>query len=194
MTPLKFAPITIFENIVFMKFGFHAQEHAHDIITRKKLEFQTSGLMFWGYNGTLCNPVKQVQPFVKSMNEQNSKVYLAMSYTRSKPANAGGIVASEYSIDNVIWSAIPDGIKVIGSKYAIVCSDLITTSEYINFCEYKIAIGHSEGTNANNYIRYQVDKGCMKKTNKNVIQAEMIKIELYAEIVYPYAVFLYPKP
>jgi hypothetical protein len=179
-----------FDNIVFMKFGYHAEENEYNIIRRKQLEFENAGKVFWGYGGIICHPLRQVQPFVRYFNEQNSKVYLVMSFTPSKPLNAG-THAEEYSVDGVNWNKLPRGINVIGSKFAIVCSKLFTIKEKINLYEYNIAIGQSEGKNASDYISYRVDKGCLlKNANSKQNKSNIKDIELYAEIVYPYAVFI----
>ncbi len=173
-----------------MKFGYHAEEGEDSIIKRKQMEFENAGRIFWGYGGVICHPLKQVQPFVGNVNKRNLKAYLAMSFTPSKPL-INGIKAEEYSIDGVNWDSLPKGIIVKGSKYAIVCSRLYTINEEINLYDYNIAIGQSEGKNAGDYIRYRVDKGCLTRNlDFQQRKSDIKEIKLYAEIIYPYAVFI----
>lgn len=177
----------MFKNIVYMKYGYHAKEHEQDIVKRKKLEFQKSGKMFWGYGGVVCHPIKQVQPFAKKFND----VFLAMSLTSSKPTMEG-YLAKEYSIDGKIWKKIPNGIKVTGSKYALVCSSLVTVKRNIDLSQYNVAIGPSKNKLASEYIKFRIDKGCLINNNKleKGDDSTMVEIRLCAKIIHPYAVLL----
>jgi len=183
------------EAIVFMKYGYHATEGATDIIARKKEEFKKAGVMFWGYGGSSCHPEKQVQQFVKDMHLKGKRVFLAMSFTKSKLDNDKNLF-SQYSIDNVKWTKVPDNIKVTGSKHAIVCSKLFDCSININLNEYRIAVGPSKGDKASAYIKGQSDKGCLVKSdnelsyNNDIAEANNVQIKLLAEIVAPFAVYM----
>lgn len=181
--------------IVFMKYGYHATEHKDKIIKRKKLEFKETGVMFWGYGGHACHPEKQVQQFVRDMHSIGKKVFLAMAFTKSK-SDTDGKSSSQYSVDREKWTDVPQGIKVTGSKHAIVCSELFDCDITINLNDYKIAVGRSKGNEASNYIKGQSDKGCLIKSSdetsdiKEVIQPKNVRIKLLAEIVEPFAVFM----
>lgn len=183
-------PQSDLKNIVFMKFGYHAKEGEQDIISRKMQEYAMTGKIFWGYGGTLCHPTNQIKPFVDNAQKLNEDVWLAMSFTPSRP-NMAGVQAIEYSADGKKWLPIPDGIMVTGSKYAIVCENLISVDTIINLADYEIAVGKSTGKLGNEYIQYQVDKGCLKKhehTNDDL--RKEIEIKLCARLVAPYAVFV----
>jgi len=190
------ATLTIdLEAIVFMKLGYHAKQDKVSIIERKKLEFKKAGVMFWGYGGTACHPEMQVQQFVKDMHLQERKVFLAMSFTKSKPGmdNKSSL---RYSVDKLNWNNVPDGIEVTGSKHAIICSELINCDINIDLNHYKVAIGASKGRKASDYIKGQSDKGCLANSNDDpsdpsqIIKSNVVKISLLAEIVEPYAVFM----
>jgi hypothetical protein len=175
-----------------MKFGYHAREGEDDIVKRKQLEFKNAGKIFWGYGGVICHPINQVQPFARKLSKKDINVFLTMSFTPSRPLMEGTI-AKEYSIDGIKWDKLPNGITVKGSKFAIVCSDLINIKEKINLYKYNVAIGPSEGKNAGDYIKYRVDKGCLTKAaNTSLVEnkSNIRDIELYAELVYPYAVLI----
>lgn len=176
------------EHIVYMKFGYHALESENDIIVRKQKEFFNTGQMFWGYGGSICHPLNQVRPFLEWSKELNKKVHLVMSFTPSKPTMDGDS-SNEYSTDGINWKKIPDKIKVTGSKYAIVCGELVETSFDLNLGDYNVALGPSKGKNASDYVKFRVDKGCLIKNTNNIL-TNHVKIRLVTEIVSPYAVKL----
>lgn len=133
-----------YENIIFMKYGVHASEQVEQIVERKMREIQEAKLMFWGYGGTICHPINQVQPFLKRNAARNQKTYLVMAYTPSK-MNGSMMEAISYSTDKVSWNKIPTGIHVYGSKYAIVCNS-------IRRCDFTLDL-------ADYWFRLEVQKG-----------------------------------
>jgi hypothetical protein len=175
--------------IVFMKFGYHALENETDIVCRKRDEYKQSGKIFWGYGGTLCHPINQVRPFAMNMQSKGIKVYLAMSFTKSKPQMTGH-ECKMFSVNNKDWKEIPNGIKVTGSKYAIVCSQLEDCNIRLNLDSYQVAIGPSRGKIASQYIGFRVDKGCLQKLDNTDISSNEVSIQLISEIVEPFAVLL----
>lgn len=183
-------PKELYRNIIIMKYGVHASESIESIVKRKLEEIQVCQKMYWGYGGVLCHPLNQVQPFLKENCSKGEKTYLLLTKTPSKLNNAPSI-ATEYSIDKVQWQLIPDGIKVLGSKYAIVCKSIEQCDFLIDLANYIIPIGNSKGRILSNYICGRVDKACGRYnndlTNKN---SKLVSISLCAEIDYPYSVFL----
>ena len=100
-------------------------------------------------------------------------------------------MATDYSIDKVQWQPIPNGIKVLGSKYAIVCKSIEQCNFSIDLANYVIPIGNSKGKILSNYIRGHVDKACGRYNNNLPNQdSQLVNISLCAEIDYPYSVFL----
>jgi len=178
------------DNIIFMKFGYHALENKNEIIERKQREYHESGKIFWGYGGTICHPIKQVQPFVKEMSDKGLKVFLAMTFTKSKPSMKNESSKS-FSHNSVNWQDIPLGINVTGSKYAIVCSKLIECDYGIDLSQFSVALGPSKGKNANDYIKNRIDKGCLIKNRiDNKLPQNNVKIQLLAQVIAPYSVLL----
>ena len=150
---------TVYKNIIFMKYGVHAGEKVEDIINRKMREIENAQKMFWGYGGTICNPKSQVQPFLESNINKNEKTYLLMAYTPSEFRNSED-KAESYSVDNVNWDEIPQGIHVKGSKYAIVCKNIKRCDFQIDLADYIVPIGNSKGRTLSDYIKGHLDKGC----------------------------------
>ncbi len=178
-----------FDHIVFMKFGYHALENEDDIIKRKIKEFQKEKMLFWGYGGSICHPLNQVQPFLKWSHSIDKRVFLLMSFTPSKP-QMDVTLAREYSVDGEVWNPIPKGIKVTGSKYALVCNELKEVDFDINLSNYKVAIGASKGKLASNYVKFRVDKGCFVKHLNEDKDNSNLNIRLMAEIISPYSVMV----
>lgn len=149
-------------NIIVMKYGFHVQETVDDIMKRKTKEMQDLGQLFWGYGGSICNPITQVQPFLEENSRRGESTYLLLIRT-SSDYHAVGSVAKFYSRDKVEWKKIPDGINVIGSKFALVCEDLTPMRFLLNLSQYKIAVGKSKNKLLKDYFRGRVDKACARK-------------------------------
>ncbi len=42
------------EKFLFMKVGNHAGEQWEQILTRKRKEYEATGMCFWGYGGNAC--------------------------------------------------------------------------------------------------------------------------------------------
>lgn len=135
---------TSYKNIIYMKYGVHASESIDSIIKRKTEEIKKCQQMFWGYGGVLCHPLNQVQPFLKENLLKGEKTYLLLSQTQSKLNNAPS-TAMTYSCDKVEWQPIPNGIKVLGSKYAIVCKSIEQCDFCIDLSNYIVSIGNSMG-------------------------------------------------
>ncbi len=177
---------------IFMKVGNHAGEDFEEILERKNLEFKEAGRIFWGYGGTACHPINQVQPFVKASIKKQGKIYLFMQTINSK-ADPDIIPATEYSEDGVDWKPIPDGIEVIGSRYALVLGEIKPGELEIPQEEYMVGIGPSRGKYAFEYIKGHVDKACLSKAMPPDFKTGKIKnrkIEYQAELLKPYAVLL----
>lgn len=183
-----------FENIVFMKYGVHASESVDSILNRKLEELGSCQKMFWGYGGVICHPTKQVQPFANANFSEKKKTYLLLSETPSKLNNSPS-VATHFSRDNDRWQTIEDGIKVLGSKYAIVCKNLEKCNFQIDLSQYVIPVGNSQGKLLSEYVKGRVDKACGQRLSGYVssnlnTKNNLVHISLYAEIIDPYSVFV----
>ena len=174
---------------IFMKVGQHANEEFESILTRKNEEFNRTGRIFWGYGGTSCHPIRHVQPFAKMNIKINRPVYLLMEKIDSH-AHPDIAPATEYSEDGIVWKPIPDGINVLGSRYALVLDEIKPGALDINIDNYEVGIGPSRGKSASNYIKGRIDKACLTRSSKTIGQDTPKKIELYAKLLEPYAVML----
>lgn len=172
-----------FENIILMKYGYHAGEEVDAIIKRKEKEIADVGYCFWGYGGTLLHPLNQTQPFC-----ENKKVYLLLTQTPSKFLNSAKR-AEYYSKDKITYEKIPNGINVLGSKYALVFKNLKKVDMEINLYDYEIGIGASTGKCLKDYFGGRVDKA-IATFNGKADKEEKVHIDYVAEMIVPYAVII----
>ena len=179
-----------YNNIIYMKYGVHASESIESIVKRKMQEIEVCQKMFWGYGGTICHPTNQVQPFLERNLSKGEKTYLLLSKTLSE-LNNDPTVALAYSVNHQEWVPIPEGITVLGSKYAIICKNIQQCNFSIDLADYVVPIGNSKGRKLSDYIQGQVSKACgqyCKNTDKSA--SRIVNITLCAEITEPFAVFL----
>lgn len=176
---------------MFMKVGTHAQEPLEEILERKTKEIEDAGVAFWGYGGNTCHPQHMVQPFARSFEERGGAIYLCMQEIDSRHF-APGVSADEYSVDGISWMSIPKGIKVLGSRYALVINQLHRQKFDLPLTATKVAVGTSMGARGSKYISGRVDKACLEVT-ADVTTANdesPARIDLVAKLVEPYAVYL----
>lgn len=176
-----------------MKVGNHAGETFEQILERKNGEFAKAGKIFWGYGGTACHPIQQVQPFARLTVKEEGSIYLVMQYVDSK-ADPDIVPATEYSADGINWQPIPDGIVVTGSRYALVLDEITPGQLNLPPRDYLVGIGPSRGKPADTYLQGRVDKGCLTRGrvgNSDVPQlSKPKKISYVARLQEPYAVIL----
>jgi len=175
-----------------MKVGTHAREPLEEIITRKTKEIEDAGLAFWGYGGNTCHPQTMVQPFARKYERQGGVIYLCMQPMESKHF-AEQIPADEYSADGSEWLRIPAGVKVLGSRYALLIKNLRAEEFELPLDRTKVALGTSMGAIGSKYIAGRVDKACLEVTEKSILATEAIRpvhIGLVAELVPPFAVYV----
>lgn len=186
------------DGLLFMKVGIHAQESLEDILERKNKEIADAGVAFWGYGGNTCHPRTMVQPFVKQFEAKGNRIRLFMQEIDSNHF-AEPVRADEYSEDGINWKSIHKDIHVRGSRYALVIKGLRKAEVDIPIEHTKVAIGLSEGQSGGKYIQGRVDKGCLvlasaPPTSESSVVPRIIKTQLVADIVEPYAVFLRNTP
>jgi len=180
-------------SILFMKIGIHAREPLEQIIERKLREIDDVGMAFWGYGGSTCHPTSMVQPFAQEQAVQNHPIHLVMQKMESNHW-AEPVPADEYSIDGHEWLAIPRGVEVRGSRYALIINNLRETDLQLPLARAQVALGPSQGKPALNYIAGRVDKACLTLSENVDLPLEegepATPIGLVAELKAPYAVFL----
>jgi hypothetical protein len=180
------------DNFVFMKVGMHARETLEVILDRKQKEFEQSGSIFWGYGGSTCHPIKRVQPFVRSrILEGIDEVFLLMEPIMSL-ADPQLAPAKEFSSDGIVWKPIPKGIRVTGSKYALVLDEIMPATLTFDPREYVVAEGASAGKFATDYLRGRSDKGVFSRAPKAFAgpAGKMHGIGLIAKMQNPFAVLV----
>lgn len=180
------------EAIVFMKIGTHAQESLEAIIQRKLREIDETGMAFWGYGGNTCHPKSMVQPFANEHAASGRPIHLVMQKIVSNHM-VTPVPADEFSEDGQQWSAIPNGIEVRGSRFALVIETLQEADLNLPLTRTTVAVGPSRGKSGRGYIGRHVDKACLElgpDVDVPVPEDESTPISLVARLKPPYAVFL----
>ncbi|MCI1711397.1 MAG: hypothetical protein LKM39_14510 [Chiayiivirga sp.] len=178
--------------VLFMKIGIHAREPLEEIIKRKLQEVDKAGMAFWGYGGSTCHPRTMVQPFATLSEAEGKPIHLVMQKMESNHW-AEPVAADEYSVDGQNWLAIPRGIRVLGSRYALVIEDLKEADFQLPLARTRVALGPSTGKIGRDYIMGRVDKACLElgpESDIPVAPEESTPIGLVAKLKQPYAVFL----
>jgi hypothetical protein len=177
--------------ILYMKVGTHANEPLDEIFKRKMKEIEQAGVAFWGYGGSTCHPTRAVQPFAKAYEERDGTIHLCMHPMDSKHF-ALTEAAEQFSTDGMNWEPIPSGIKVTGSRYALVVNNLRKQKFTLPLENTVVALGNRRGSLGSKYIRGRVDKACLELSTDCLLQEsdapEISRIELVADLVPPYAV------
>ena len=180
-------------SLLFMKVGDHAGETWEQILDRKRRELDAAGKIFWGYGGSACHPLTQVQPFVKAEIESGRPPSLLMQSIRSIHDH-DIYPAVEYSIDGVEWEQIPDGVRVTGSRYAMILGEINEGDFMIDPRRFAVGIGPSRGKRADKYLSGRTDKACLIPATPSVElppdPESAKKIDFFGRLVAPYAVLL----
>jgi hypothetical protein len=179
--------------ILYMKVGKHAQESLSDIIKRKSEEIRKAGFAMWGYGGNTCHPTTMVQPFAEDVQKTGAPIFLCMQAMDSKH-DAEPLRAHEYSVDGLKWQEIPQDINVRGSRYALMIKNLREEDHVLKLHETRVAVGANAGRVGSRYIKGRIDKACLFVDEKpelaNEAETSDVNINLVAELVDPYSVFL----
>jgi len=178
------------EAFIYMKVGIHANESLKDIIKRKRAEIEDAGVSFWGYGGNSCHPLTAVQPFVKEETEKGVRVRLLMQEIVSRHYAQG--LASEYSVDGKHYERVPKGVKVVGSRFALVLKNLDEVEIAVALAQTRVGIGRCIGRTGADYIRGHLDKACLiyDPGAGPADRGTSVKLALAAELASPYAVIL----
>jgi hypothetical protein len=177
--------------VLYMKVGTHAREDLVDIIARKRREIEEVGFAMWGYGGSTCYPTSMVQPFARTFAANGRPIHLVMHKMKSKHY-AEQVRAERFSIDGTSWEKIPEAINVLGSRYALLIKNLREQQDELDLGATRVAIGRNEGRLGSRYVQGQADKACLIVAEPEQVNSEhkKVRIDLVAELVDPYAVFL----
>jgi hypothetical protein len=186
-------PINEGDAILFMKVGTHAAEPLADIMERKRREISDAGFSMWGYGGGTCHPVTVVQPFAAAQASSGRVIKLCMQPMESKH-RADPVEAEAYSVDGMEWLPVPEGIHVLGSRYALCIRQLEEVAWKLPLSQTRVAMGNSRGRPGGAYIKGRVDKACLEVVSadeeEQSLQETPIDIGVVAEVIKPYAVLL----
>lgn len=182
--------ITPKAGLLFMKVGLHAGETFEQIMERKRREYETTGMVFWGYGGGTCHPTRVVQPFAKLKIEEGENIYLAMEEINSHHPPTK-MIAKEYSEDGICWKPVPRDIEVRGSRYALILGEIHDGDLDLDLSSYQVAVGPSMGKPASQYVGRRVDKACITPITEGAshLEPQVKKIAYFAKIRSPFAVF-----
>ncbi len=177
--------------MIFMKVGRHDGESFDDIIRRKRQEFDRAGMIFWGYGGGTMHPVSKVQPFCRMHIDHGEQIRLIMQEIQSEHGFTAAY-ATEFSRDGENWEPIPEGIRVTGSRYALVLDEIVEGDLDVDLTDYRVGIGPSAGRIASKYIAGRVDKGCLERSAKvnEPVASKIIHSRYQARLKDPFAVVL----
>jgi hypothetical protein len=96
--------------------------------------------------------------------------------------------------DGSTWHALPEGISVIGSRYALVLDKIKPATIEVNLEKYVVGIGHSDGKSAAEYLQGRIDKGCLTTESTSSVSVvgppSKKSIKFSAKLLDPYAVLL----
>lgn len=178
--------------VLYMKVGTHAQEDLRTIIERKRREIDEAGFAMWGYGGNTCHPASMVQPFARDLKQQGCPIHLVMHEMNSRHY-AEQVRATRFSADGTNWQEIPKVINVLGSRFALMIKDLREQQDELDLSATRVAVGPNTGRLGSRYVRGQADKACLMVTEPETVNEEekrKVRIDLVAELVDPFAVFL----
>ncbi|RYG86367.1 MAG: hypothetical protein EON59_10160 [Alphaproteobacteria bacterium] len=186
--------------LVFMRVGSHAGETLDEIIERKRAEVAQVGHAFWGYGGLNCHPRTVVQPYAEDVARQGGVVRLCLEEVPPSRETywAEDEPAREWSIDGINFKPLPPGIRVTGSRYAFVITDLREQSFELSLTNARVAAGPSRGRLGAKYVEPvggRVDKAVLQVEDESgEIEpgggVQTVPISFVADLYRPYAVFL----
>jgi len=172
-------------SILLMKVGFHGRESLAEILDRKLAEEREHGKALWGYGGTLCHPIRVVQPFAQS---SNLPVKVLLVETRS-PFESSGVFATEWSTDGQSWERFQSPL-VMDSKHALVIKNLRRIVGEVDLSYYQVAYGPSEGRPLEEYFRFRVDKAVARRLNSSRAPTRAVSVVAVADLVPPHAILV----
>lgn len=178
---------------IFMKVGNHAGEDWDAILDRKRKEIEQAGVSFWGYGGTVCHPINQVQPFARLSIKEENGIYLIMEPIISN-ADPDIVPAKQYSTNGLSWKPIPQGILVTGSRYALVLGEISPVDFEIDLRYFEVGVGPSRGRPADKYLQGRIDKACLLRNETSELSTRdekvVRKVRYEATLIDPFAVIL----
>ncbi len=176
--------------VLLMKVGFHGNEDLVSIIKRKQAEEAALGHAYWGYGGTLCHPLRVVQPFAREAAIRGHLVDVLFTVTKS-PYVADSIPADQYSSDGLAWSSLPPAARVTASKSALILRNIRSCQNTLPLGSYRVAGGPSARCILKDYFRHRVDKAtAFLDLDLLQSQEEETPVTFRADLVAPFAILV----
>jgi len=178
-------------HLIFMKVGHHAGEGFDEILARKRQEYQSAGGIWWGFGGSTLHPITRVQPFAKYTISQGDELIIVMQPVVSSHVNQE-LFATEYSEDGVTWRALPKGVKVTGSRYAVILDEIVPVEATVDLSMYRVANGPSAGRLASEYVKGRVDKAPLERGDwrEGRHEAKRVEVKYAARVKRPFGVLV----
>lgn len=178
--------------VIYLQVGNHAEESLEVIIARKQQELASAGKIFWGFGSSLCHPLHHVRPFVKGHAKEGRDVYAVMEEMKNEYFGVPK-EATQFSIDDIAWEPIPAGVKVRGSRYALILGSLEEVDLTLDLALTKVSEGTGRGLVGSEFIQKRVDKACL-----NILPpvpggphpSDIRQVRYIARLIEPYAVFV----
>ncbi len=168
-----------------MKAGPHSGNTLDEIINMKLEEESKLKRFYWGYSGSLCHPYV-VQKFCKEATELGKKVKLLLTPTKSNYNPRVIKKVTEFSMDNIRWYSLPQGVHLWNCKYAIIAKNLKKSNIFINLGEYIVFPNRRPLIN---YLKGRVNKACAILSNTRH-GFQPLYVSYVANVIEPFCIFL----
>ena len=97
---------------------------------------------------------------------------------------------SHQSHDRENWEALPNEVLLVGTKFALLGTNLRPVDMELDLSQYKSMLGDQMGKPLDEYIRYRVDKSCAVYSPDQNRQPRKVKIAYMSELAPPYSLYI----
>lgn len=171
--------------IIIMKYAQIEGTANDSVILDKAADLLSTGSFMWGYNGTVCNPEKQVAPLIDHAVSHNQDVFLVLARTKTT-CKPGRSFATKRSRDGREWEPMPEGVRASGSRFALSCDSLTIQESIINLADYKVALGPNAGRPLSAYLHGRNTKACAVKSSIRQPEFLPFAIQAFARVTDAY--------
>jgi hypothetical protein len=177
--------------ILYMIVGPHSGYSLDEILNMKQLEERKLGVMYWGYAGSHCRPLRVQRFAVEAETAHGVPPLLVMVETASRYNSQSVGHARFLSSDGLSYEPMPEGVTMIGCTSSLVCRSLTRIDSSIDLNTYRVWGGKGDGEALGTYIRYQVNKACALPCSPAVDRSpRVVQVVATAELIAPFAVHL----
>ena len=163
-----------------MKIGPFCGFSLPEIISIKQKEQEKIGKFYLGYSGVFCHP-KRVSEFIQNARNQQEKIMVLFTTT---PSNFNSPIArlSHESHDAQNWTALPEEVLLVGSKFSIVAKNIQPTNFDLDLSQYESMLGTTPGKTLDEYLRFRCDKACAVHKESRAKTPRIAKISYTCEL------------